>query len=240
MLAFKQQRRKNFPLVAPIQSFSLDPPVTRTVVILLFNEVEVLDFAGPFEVFGVAGRQSGQTRYATPPFRVITVAERGPVYARNGLCITPTYLLNDHPAADVLVVPGGGGILPDGTPYGSRREMHNPVVLNWTRRQVAGAELVLSVCTGALILATAGLLDGLAATTHYKAVESLREVAPRTELRPNERWVDNGKIITSAGISAGIDASLYAVGKLLGTDEATQTARYMQYDHWPLPPAHQG
>lgn len=206
--------------------------MSRSVAILLFDEIEVLDFAGPFEVFGVTGRQSGQTRFSEPPFRVFTVAERGPVYARNGLCIMPTYLLNDHPQADVLVVPGGGGIHPDGTRYGSRREMNNPAVLAWVKRQTEKAELVLSVCTGSFILGKAGLLDGLAATTHYKALEGMREAAPETELRPSERWVDNGKIITSAGISAGIDASLYVVGKLHGLAEATETARYMQYDYW--------
>lgn len=182
--------------------------MTRTVAILLFNEIEVLDFAGPFEVFGVTGRQAGQARFSEPPFRVITVAERGPVYARNGLCITPTYLLNDHPQADILVVPGGGGIHADGTPYGSRREMNNSAVLAWVKRQAEWAELILSVCTGSFILGNAGLLDGLAATTHYMAVEGMRQAAPQTELRPTERWVDNGKVITSAGISAGIDASL--------------------------------
>ncbi|GAB3556234.1 DJ-1/PfpI family protein [Spirosoma fluminis] len=200
----------------------------RTVAILLFNEIEVLDFAGPFEVFGVAGRQTGNQ----PPFQVFTVAERGPVYARNGLCITPTYLLNDHPKADVLVIPGGGGYHPDGTPYGSRREMDNPAILNWVRRTAESAELVLSVCTGALILAKAGLLDGLSATTHFLAADSLQQMSPSTMVKPAERFVDNGRVITSAGISAGIDMALYVVGKLLGKEVADETARYMQYDYW--------
>ena len=199
----------------------------RTVAILLFNEIEVLDFAGPFEVFGVAGKRSGNA-----PFSVFTVAERGPVYARNGLSINPTYLLNDHPKADLIVIPGGGGFHSDGTPYGSRREMNNPVLLAWVRRMAETAELVLSVCTGSFILGKAGLLDGLAATTHFMAVDGMRQAAPHTELRPSERYVDNGKIITSAGISAGIDMALYVVGRLLGKDVADETARYMQYDYW--------
>lgn len=199
----------------------------RTVAILLFNEIEVLDFAGPFEVFGVTGRHDDPR-----PFRVFTVAERGPVYARNGLSLNPTYLLNDHPKADILIVPGGGGIHADGTPYGSRREMDNPAVLSWVRRTAQTAELVLSVCTGSLILGKAGLLDGLSATTHFLAVDGMRQAAPNTDLRPTERWVDNGKVITSAGISAGIDMSLYVVGKLLGKEVADETARYMQYDYW--------
>ncbi|GAB3496379.1 DJ-1/PfpI family protein [Spirosoma knui] len=200
----------------------------RTVAILLFNEIEVLDFAGPFEVFGVAGRRTN----SQPPFQVFTVAERGPIYARNGLCITPTYLLNDHPKADVLIIPGGGGYHSDGTSYGSRREMDNPTILNWVRRTAENAELVLSVCTGALILAKAGLLDGLSATTHFLAADSLQQMSPSTTVKPAERFVDNGRIITSAGISAGIDMSLYVVGKLLGKEVADETARYMQYDYW--------
>lgn len=199
----------------------------RTVAILLFNEIEVLDFAGPFEVFGVAGRHDDPK-----PFRVFTVGEQGPVYARNGLSLNPTYLLNDHPKADIIIVPGGGGRHEDGTPYGSRREMDNLAVLNWVRRTAKSAELVLSVCTGSYILGRSGLLDGLAATTHFLAVEGMQQAAPTTEIRPTERYIDTGKIITSAGISAGIDMSLYVVGRLLGKDVADETARYMQYDHW--------
>ncbi|AQG78707.1 DJ-1/PfpI family protein [Spirosoma montaniterrae] len=196
----------------------------RNVAILLFNEIEVLDFAGPFEVFGVADRKADPK-----PFRVFTVAERGPIYARNGLSINPTYLLNDHPKADILIVPGGGGYHTDGTPYGSRREVDNPAVLNWIRRNAETAELVLSVCTGSLLLAKAGLLNGLSATTHYMALDSLAQLAPTTTVLPTERYVDNGKIITSAGISAGIDMSLYVVSRLLGKAVADETARYMQY-----------
>ncbi|RYC70497.1 DJ-1/PfpI family protein [Spirosoma sordidisoli] len=199
----------------------------RNVAILLFNEIEVLDFAGPFEVFGVADRKADPK-----PFQVYTVAERGPVYARNGLSINPSYLLNDHPKPDLLIIPGGGGYQTDGTPFGTRREVDNPAVVNWIRRQAARAELVLSVCTGSLLLAKAGLLDGLSATTHYLALDSLAQLSPTTTVQPADRWVDTGRIITSAGISAGIDMSLYVVGRLLGKDVADETARYMQYDHW--------
>ena len=204
----------------------------RNVAILLFDAIEVLDFAGPFEVFGVAGRSPHQTRFSEPPFTVFTVAEITPVSARNGLSVNPAYGLNNHPKADIIIVPGGGGFHADGTPFGSRREMNNPVVLNWVRQSAERAELVLSVCTGSFILGKAGLLDGLAATTHFMAIDGMRQAAPDTELRPAERYVDNGKIITSAGISAGIDMSLYVVGRLLGKDVADETARYMQYDYW--------
>ncbi len=211
----------------------------RTVAILLFNEIEVLDFAGPFEVFGIAGLRSVGLRSVglrsgdPRPFQVFTVAERGPVYTRNGLSINPTYLLNDHPEPDIVIVPGGGGIKADGTPFGSRREMNNPAILNWVRRHAQTAELVLSVCTGSLILGKAGLLENLSATTHFMAVEAMQQASPTTTVLPNERWVDTGKVVTSAGISAGIDMSLYVVGRLLGRAVADETARYMQYDYWP-------
>lgn len=204
----------------------------RTVAILLFNEIEVLDFAGPFEVFGVAGRQPDSRRLGEIPFHVFTVAERGPVYARNGLVINPTYLLNDHPKADIIIVPGGGGYHVDKTPFGSRREMNNPIVLNWVSRTAQTAELVLSVCTGSFILGQAGLLENLSATTHFMAIDDMQAMNHTTTVLASERYVDNGKIITSAGISAGIDMSLYVVGKLLGKEVADATARYMQYDYW--------
>lgn len=200
----------------------------RNVAIFLFDEVEVLDFAGPFEVFSVCSRQGGNE----PPFGVYTVAERSPVRARNRLTVVPTYTLGEEPTPDIILVPGGGGFRPDGTPFGSRREMNNERVLNWIRRCHETTELTLSVCTGSLLLARAGLLDGLTATTHRGAVDAMREAAPNTILKPEERWVDNGKVILSAGVSAGIDMSLYVVGKLLGKEVADETAHYMQYDHW--------
>ena len=192
--------------------------MTRTVVILLFDDVEVLDFCGPFEVFGVTGR------HETPkPFQVFTVAEKSPITARNGLSVNPTYLLENCPQPDILLIPGG---------QGTRREMHNPRVMDWITAQFPKVELLLSVCTGALLLGKAGLLDGLSATTHFRAEDELRAAAPQTTLCMNERYVDNGKIITSAGISAGIDMALYTVGRLLGAAEAAETAHHMQYDYW--------
>ena len=200
----------------------------RTIAILLFDDVEVLDFAGPFEVFSVCGRR-GSEPY---PFRVVTVAERSPVVARNNLVITPTCILGEEPDPDVILIPGGGGHHPDGTPFGSRREMNNQRVLDWIRHRNETAELVLSVCTGSLLLARAGLLEGLSATTHWGALEAMQKVAPQTKLLPNERWVDNGRIVLSSGVSAGIDMSLYVISKLLGREAANETAHYMQYDYW--------
>jgi transcriptional regulator GlxA family with amidase domain len=202
--------------------------MTYRVAIFIFNEVEVLDFAGPFEVFSVAGLRTS----TTPPFDVFTVAQFDTINARNHLTVKPTYTFEEAPKADIIVIPGGGGIHPDGSPFGSRREMNNPIVLNWIKEQSAKAQLTLSVCTGSLILAKAGLLEGKAATTHFKAIDALRNVSENITVKENIRFVDEGTIISSAGISAGIDMSLHVVSKLLGKETADETARYMQYDYW--------
>jgi transcriptional regulator GlxA family with amidase domain len=189
------------------------------VAILIFDEVEVLDFAGPFEVFGVARGDAGE-----PLFNVYTVAESAaPVIARNGLSVNPNYSFANCPPPDILLVPGGRG---------TRMLIHNETVIEWIKVQAAPVQQLLSVCTGALVLGKAGLLDGLAATTYHTAFEELRAVAPNTEQRPGQRWVDNGKVVTSAGVSAGIDMSLHVVEKLHGVETADRTARYMEYEYW--------
>lgn len=202
--------------------------MVRTLAICLFDDVEVLDFAGPFEVFSVAGLRT----LPEPPFKVFTVSEQSPVIARSGLTIIPTYTFANTPTPDIVLIPGGGGYKADGTPFGTRKEVQNPVMIDWIRRNAASAELVLSVCTGALILAKAGLLDGLQATTHFKAIETLREIAPTTTVVDGVRYVDNGRIITSAGVSAGIDMSYHVVHRLLGAEVALEGAQYAQYDYW--------
>ncbi len=178
-------------------------PTTRNLAILIFEDVEVLDFCGPFEVFSVA------SRFTDPPaFTVLTVAERaGPVLTRGGLGVNPHHRLADCPRPDLLLVPVG---------QGTRREMYNAVLTDWINAQSQEAELVLSVCTGALLLAKAGLLNGLEATTYHGAIDLLREVAPKTTLHTDRRFVDNGRVVCSAGIAAGIDMSLHAVGRLRG------------------------
>jgi transcriptional regulator GlxA family with amidase domain len=159
------------------------------------------------------------------PFNVYTVAETpAPVLARNRLSINPAYTIHDCPPPDIIVIPGG---------YGARQAMENPALVDWVRTQAARVELTLSVCTGALILGRAGVLDGLAATTYHSDFDELAEAAPNTELRPGERWVDNGAVVTSAGVSAGIDAALHVVGKLFGEAQAARTARAMEYEYWP-------
>jgi transcriptional regulator GlxA family with amidase domain len=188
------------------------------VAILLFDEVEVLDFAGPFEVFGVARAEGG------PAFEVMTVALRpGPVVARNDLTILPTCTCDTLGRVDILVVPGG---------FGTRRELGNPAMLDFLRAGSASAPLTLSVCTGALLLGAAGLLEGLGATTHWAAMDELRALDCGAVLHPEARIVDNGAVITAAGVSAGIDAALHVVARLHGEATARQSARYMQYA-WP-------
>src|SRR5437773_2769710 len=175
---------------------------TRNVAILIFDEVEVLDFAGPFEVFSVTGRQKQQT-----PFNVYTVAEKsGSVLARNQLSVNPRYAFADCPPPDILVVPGG---------WGTRREMNNAALIDWIKTTAGKVESILSVCTGALLLAKAGLFDGLKATTHHGALDLLRQVAPKTTVLDKQRVIDNGKIIVSAGVSAGIDGAFHVVARLL-------------------------
>lgn len=189
----------------------------RTVLILLFDDVEVLDFAGPFEVFAVASEL-----YDHALFDVRTVArELRPVRAVNGLSVNPDLALADAPQADVLIVPGGAG---------SRVAMRDKVTVGWVRDQAYAAEKVLSVCSGARILAAADLLDGLTITTHHEVLPEMPDYAPGAICLDEVRFTDNGHILTSAGISAGIDLSLYVVGQLCGSAVAEKTARYMEYD----------
>ncbi len=140
--------------------------------------------------------------------------------ARNGLRVVPDRSFADAGAIDVLIVPGG---------QGTRPLVSDQAVLDWIRARADEAELVLSVCTGALLLAKCGLLDGLAATTHHLSLGLLEELAPRTVVRADERWVDNGRVITSAGVAAGIDMSFHVVKRLLGSEAAETTARYIEY-----------
>jgi transcriptional regulator GlxA family with amidase domain len=194
---------------------------TRTldVAILLFPEVEVLDFAGPFEVFAVASRIDR----GHPPFRVRTVAAQKTILARHGLAVTPHACFADRPPVDVLIVPGGIVDQP----------LADAATLDWVAATTRQAVLTASVCTGAFILAKLGLLDGRAATTHWEDVPDLRRDYPAIRVLEDVPFVDEGAIVTSAGISAGIDMSLHLVGRILGLDAARRTARQMQYDWEP-------
>ncbi len=195
----------------------------KYVAILIFDDVETLDFAGPFEVFSVAGRAEGRE-----PFVVYTVAQTlSLVQARRQLTIKPRFSIEESPPPAVLVVPGG---------LGARRELDNPVIIDWIRETAARAEVVMSVCTGSLLLGRAGLLDGLEATTHHRVLDLLGRVAPAARIVTGRRYTDNGRILTSCGISGGLDLSLHVVARLLGREEAEKTAAYMEYD-WRAEPS---
>jgi len=188
------------------------------VSVLVFEDADVLDIAGPYEVFAVAGRREG-----LEPFQVTLVGVTpGTVALRGGFRVEPAFTIADAPTAEILIVPGGAG---------TRRLLEDPALLAWICRAAEQAELVLSVCTGALLLGKAGLLDGLEVTTHQSAIALLREVAPKARVRQGERFLDNGKVIVAAGISAGIDMALHVVERLLGDEQAAETAAYMEY-HW--------
>lgn len=192
--------------------------MTCRVGILLFDDVEVLDVAGPFEVFSTASRLVERTG-KPPPFEVITVGVNAPVCARHGLVVMPAHRLGAEPPIDVLVVPGGvvTGVL------------KQAATIDWIRSRAAVAQLTTSVCTGAFLLAEAGLLDGRPATTHWEDQADLASAYPRVLVRSGVPWVDDGAVVTSAGISAGIEMSLHIVDRLLGEDWAQRTARQIEY-----------
>jgi transcriptional regulator GlxA family with amidase domain len=195
---------------------------TRTVGIYIFDKVEVLDFAGPFEVFTTASRvRIHQQPDAAAPFNVFTIAENiRPVRARGGLLVLPKYDLVNHPPIDVLIIPGG--IVSD--------ELQRESVIQWIVQCARTASITASVCTGASLLAKAGLLDGKQATTHWEDIPEMRAMFPQVEVKAETRWVDTGTIVSSAGISAGIDMSLHLVKRLESEDLAVRTARQMEFD----------
>jgi transcriptional regulator GlxA family with amidase domain len=200
--------------------------LTRTVGIYLFDDVEVLDFAGPFEVFSTASRVKSRLEPDAPkPFDVFTMADAmRTVRARGGLMVQPHVDIAHHPPLDVLVIPGGV----------VTAELQREAIIGWIARTAAAAAITASVCTGAFLLGRAGLLGGKEATTHWEDIADLRAMFPDIQVRSGTRWVDTGQIATSAGISAGIDMSLYLVARLEGEDLAIRTARQMEFD-WECP-----
>ena len=184
----------------------------RNVAVFLYDGVELLDFSGPGEVFA-----------ATEGFNVYTVAATADSVVSQGfLRVIPEYTIANSPKPDILILPGGatGGPLRD------------EKVIEWIRAAADDLEVALSVCTGAFLLAKAGLLEGLQATTWHGAIDNFREFAPHTTVLEDTRWVDNGKMVTTAGVSAGIDGALHVVARLKGEQVAARTARYMEYDKW--------
>jgi transcriptional regulator GlxA family with amidase domain len=189
----------------------------KTIAILLFDNAEVLDFAGPFEVFSVASELNNHAL-----FSVFTVAKTtAPIRAVNGLSVNPDYDFSTCPNPDILIISGGAG---------TRVLMQDAEVLAWVREAYAQAEMTLSICSGARILGQLGLLDGKPYCTHHEVYPHLLEIAPLGAPQPEKRFVQAGKIFTSGGISAGIDLSFHVLEMLAGADVARATARYMEYD----------
>ncbi|HEX2101424.1 MAG TPA: DJ-1/PfpI family protein [Candidatus Synoicihabitans sp.] len=199
----------------------------RNVAILIFDDVEVLDFAGPYEVFAVTDELRSHDT-----FQVVTVAPTpATVRARNGLKLVPDFILENCPAPAILIIPGGAG---------TRALLRQPSLMEWLRLRAQRAEVVMSVCTGALVLGKLGLLDGRRVTTHHENLDELAAIAPAAVVDASRRFHDHlpgdtgPRVLTAAGISAGIDASLYLVGSLLGRAAAERTARYMEYGDFAL------
>lgn len=190
-----------------------------TVGIYLFDDVEVLDFAGPFEVFSVTSQLNNYE-----PFKVFTISETGEeINAVNGLNVLPDFSFEDHPDIDVLIIPGGDG---------AKIEMNKQSVLDWVNSVNDHSTITMSVCGGARILAKAGLLDGLNSITHHDVIKEVKNITSQTNILEGNRYVDEGKIMTSGGITAGIDLSLHIVEKLFGKSVVNETIIYMEYGSW--------
>ena len=201
--------------------------MAMNVAIYVFKDVEVLDFAGPYEVFTTANRVAQRQRGGAAPFHVFTVSHQDAVCtARAGLSIHVDAQFFSHPVVDVLLVPGGV----------VSAELEKPPVIDWIRTTDATTTLTASVCTGAFLLAKAGLLEGRTVTTHWEDIADLRAAFPGLQVKADVRWVDQGKYVTSAGISAGIDMSLHLVSRLVDEALAVATARQLEFD-WSRNPA---
>jgi putative intracellular protease/amidase len=190
-------------------------PAPRNLAILIFDGVQIIDYTGPYETFGHAYSNDG------PVFNIYTVSEKAsPITTAMGMTVTPKYSFENAPSPNVLVIPGGG----------VEEHVANPNVIKWIQAKARDAEVVMSVCNGAFFLAKAGLLDGLEATTTAGLIPRLREAAPKTKVVDDRRFVDNGKIITTAGLSSGIDGSLHVIERFLGRGTAQMAALGMEYN----------
>ncbi|MES2731304.1 MAG: DJ-1/PfpI family protein [Bacteroidota bacterium] len=199
-------------ILAAKKKQKVNQPKKRNVAIFIHNGVEILDFAGPSEVFA-----------STEGFNVYTVSlTKQPITSQGFITVTPNYSLEDCPQPDIVVLPGG-----DIGPF-----LKNEPLISWITASAKKAEIMLSVCTGAGLLGKAGLLNGKQATTFHNYIDALQQANPQAKVLRETRFVDNGQIITTAGVSAGIDGALHVVAKLKGLEVARQTAQYMEYDKW--------
>jgi len=195
----------------------------KRVGIVLFEDVEVLDFCGPFEVFSATRMNEEKRRDEPSPFEVLLIAENpSPITTTGGMKVLPHYTFDSCPRVDILVCPGG---------WGTRKELKNPIMLEWLRARATGVETLAAVCTGSMLLGFAGLLDGLHATTHWRSLDWMRESFPTVTVEYGKHFVQDGRVLTSAGISAGIDMSLKVVANYFGEEIARATARHMEYSY---------
>jgi transcriptional regulator GlxA family with amidase domain len=193
----------------------------KRVGILIFPDVEVLDFCGPFEVFSVTRLNEQARREEPSPFEVLLVAEStGTVVATGGLKVIPDVTIQTCPPLDLLVVPGG---------WGTRTEINNRRLVDWIGERGRAVETLTSVCTGSMLLGKAGLLDGRRATTHWRSLDRMREAFPAVTVEEKLHVVEDGHVVTSAGISAGIDMALRVVTRYFGEAVGRTTARHMEY-----------
>ncbi|MGD2270702.1 MAG: DJ-1/PfpI family protein [Desulfobacterales bacterium] len=195
----------------------------KRVGIVLFEDIEVLDFCGPFEVFCVVRLKEDKRREEPSPFEVCLVAEHSePVTTAGNMKVTPHYSFENCPPLHILVVPGG---------WGTRKELKNPTMLGWLRARAAEVETLTSVCTGSMLLGFAGLLNGRHATTHWRSLNWMRDSFPEVTVEFQKHVVEDGRVVTSAGISAGIDMALMVVARYFGEKIARATARHMEYPY---------
>ena len=195
----------------------------KRVGIALFENIEVLDFCGPFEVFSVTRLNEEKRREEPSPFEVLLIAEKkDTVVTMGGMKVIPDHTFESCPKLDILVVPGG---------WGTRKELKNPAMLNWLRTRSSEVETLTSVCTGSMLLGFAGLLEGHSATTHWRSLDWMRESFPSVTVEYDKHVVEDGRIFTSAGISAGIDMALKVVERYWGEDIARATAKQMEYPY---------
>ncbi len=195
----------------------------KLVGIVLFEDIEVLDFCGPFEVFSATRVNEEKRRDERSPFEVLLIAEKqSPITTTGGMKVLPHYTFDSCPRVDILVCPGG---------WGTRKELKNPIMLEWLRARATGVETLAAVCTGSMLLGFAGLLDGLHATTHWRSLDWMRESFPTVTVEYGKHFVQDGRVLTSAGISAGIDMSLKVVANYFGEEIARATARHMEYPY---------
>jgi transcriptional regulator GlxA family with amidase domain len=195
--------------------------MTRHIGVLLFDDVEELDAVGPWEVL------ASWTKFFPDDGWSVSCLSRtgGSVTAAKGLVMGAHHAVADAPPLDVLLHPGG---------VGTRPMLRDVEHLDWIRKQRASVPLLTSVCTGSLVYAAAGLLAGRPATTHWASLDLLKDLEPTVEVRADDRYVDDGDLITSSGVSAGIDMALHLVARLVSVDRAREVRRYIQYD--PAPP----